>query len=910
MNPEVDRDREAICLKCLARNPAERYASAASLADDLDRWSRAENIRARSASPWERLCRWARRKPATVALIAALYIVGLAGLLGVLTQWFRAERHAAAAQTAAWRVGQQLVDLQVANGVRSVESGDLLGALPWFAEAARLQPTNELHRLCLANALRAAPALERVWDLGAPVQDAAWSPDGRRMLAGSENGQVLVTKWAQTEDPAGGDEQPALLQFPVGVRCLAFAPDGATAAFGCADGRILLLHLADTGLRELSEPESAAVRAIAFSGAGRHLAAGGQDRHVRLWSLTEAASPLALPHDEMVTDVAFSPDSSLLLTTALDGTANLWRVTDGARVGQPIRSSEGLFAGDFSPDGTRLMTAGAAGNARLWTAAEQQSRGARMHHHSWITWAGFSPDGRFVATGSEDTTARLWDASDGHPLTPPLHHEGRVTCAGFDSRNRRLATGGGDQTVRLWSVPEGAPVGAPLRHGGSVARVAWQPGGALLLTASGDGFVRLWNPEPDPPSVPLTDGFTSWNAWFMGEDDRFIASGPGGRVRLFHATNGAPASPPIEHPALVDQAALSPDGTRLLTACRDTWTRVWDLASGREIAAAKLPNTVSGVAWRPDGRMCEAFADEPAVHLLDAATGQTLVQLTAGSASVHRVALSPDGQLHAAACRDGVVRWWNVAAVAEPRLLGEHRLHARLVTSLRFSPDGRRLLTTGKDRVARLTGVPTCAALGEPMVHTDAVADARFGAAGARLVTASDDGTARVWDAATGRPLGPPLRPHGGVRSAQFSPDGRFVLTRNADAVQVRDAATGTLALPRFAPEHPVAGAGFSPDSRRLWVVSEQPRLYSLDLTPGVWTVDEWQFAARFLSCREVDATGGLVAWSPRRQVTEAANADEAGLRWERLRRTAGQSSAASVVEQPGHAGNSQPSLP
>jgi hypothetical protein len=80
-------------------------------------------------------------------------------------------------------------------------------------------------------------------------------------------------------------------------------------------------------------------------------------------------------------------------------------------------------------------------------------------------------------------------------------------------------------------------------------------------------------------------------------------------------------------------------------------------------------------------------------------------------------------------------------------------------------------------------------------------------------------------------------------------------------------------------------------------VVSEEPRLHALDLTSGHWTDAEWQFAARFLSCREVDATGGVVAWSPRRQVTEAANADEAGLRWERLRRTAGQSSAASAVE-------------
>lgn len=132
--------------------------------------------------------------------------------------------------------------------------------------------------------------------------------------------------------------------------------------------------------------------------------------------------------------------------------------------------------------------------------------------------------------------------------------------------------------------------------------------------------------------------------------------------------------------------------------------------------------------------------------------------------------------------------------------------------------------------------------------------------------------------------MGPPLRPSGGLRRAQFSPDGRFVLTRNPDAIQVWDAGTGTLIVPRFATAKPVAGAGFSADSQRLWVVSEAPRLYTIALTAGESTVDEWQFAARFLSCREVEATGALVAWAPRRPGGGAAPDAEPETRWQRLR--------------------------
>jgi hypothetical protein len=81
-----------------------------------------------------------------------------------------------------------------------------------------------------------------------------------------------------------------------------------------------------------------------------------------------------------------------------------------------------------------------------------------------------------------------------------------------------------------------------------------------------------------------------------------------------------------------------------------------------------------------------------------------------------------------------------------------------------------------------------------------------------------------------------------------------------------------------------VAGAGFSADSARLWVASEEPRLYTLDLAAGNWSTDDWQFAARFLSCHEVDPTAALVAWSPRGQSSGLARTAAASTRWNELR--------------------------
>lgn len=98
VNDEVPRDLETVCLKAMAKEPADRYSAAAEFADDLRRFLQGQPVRARPVGPVGRLLRWGRRRPAMAGLSAALLLVAAVGFAGVFWQWRQAEAYLAEAE--------------------------------------------------------------------------------------------------------------------------------------------------------------------------------------------------------------------------------------------------------------------------------------------------------------------------------------------------------------------------------------------------------------------------------------------------------------------------------------------------------------------------------------------------------------------------------------------------------------------------------------------------------------------------------------------------------------------------------------------------------------------------------------------------------------------------------------------
>lgn len=206
-------------------------------------------------------------------------------------------------------------------------------------------------------------------------------------------------------------------------------------------------------------------------------------------------------------------------------------------------------------------------------------------------------------------------------------------------------------------------------------------------------------------------------------------------------------------------------------------THIWDSA-GRTLARMSgRDGSVVSAVFSSDLRRVATWTWDNAVRLWDCATGRELATFVGHTDGVTEVAFAPGGAPVFSTSYDGTIRVWSRQGEA-PRVL---KGHDSAVVSLAASPDGRRIASGGEDRTVRLWDVATGRNSATLTGHMGTVGAVGFSPDGTRLASGSSDRTLRLWDAATGQLLDVLTGHDAAVNALAFSPDGRRISTGSDD---------------------------------------------------------------------------------------------------------------------------------
>lgn len=313
------------------------------------------------------------------------------------------------------------------------------------------------------------PIPSATYKFAAPVNAMVFSPDNQKLVCG---GYHELTVW----DVAQGKLEKRIRTRMERAYAMLFLPDGNLVVAGgrpglAGDIRVYNIH----GGVSHTDPEVT-------------LHDGVNDPRVFLKELMES--------DDSLLCLALSPDGKKLAAGGCDKLIHVWDVTDGvmtAKADQTIENhADWVFGLTFTPDNKQLLSASRDKTAKVWDLQAKTSTLTFPEHGNNVYDVAVKPDGKMCVSVGEDNQVRIWNSSDAKQVRTISGHGKPVFKAITHPKESLVITCGADHNVRIWNPDNGSSVRVLGGHADWVYSLALSGNGDLIAGGAWNGDVRIW----------------------------------------------------------------------------------------------------------------------------------------------------------------------------------------------------------------------------------------------------------------------------------------------------------------------------------------------------------------------------------------------------------------------------------
>lgn len=731
LEPNLPKDLETICLKCLEREPSKRYQSSSEVAAELQRFAAGEPIQARAISSMERVWRWCKRRPAVAGLLASLFLSLIIGLLGVSAFWLRAEHVAEQNRQALYRSQMNLAAEFVARGdVSGIEQ-----------TLARFEPDDGRPDLrgfewYYHSALRSQFASH--WNQGSPVEDLAISNDGRMVASLGSDRRINVFD-------SKTNAVVRTLEIESGrFRAVAFSPATKQLASGSTDGVVRVWLPNKSGQPEIEFKHGPPVADVEFSDDGILLLSASKKGAARIWNLETEELIAEVPTGEGENrDVSLSPNANLVAVAKEDGRVRVTEVSS-LLVQHQFRPNPGIEVIAWSPDNTAIATGSYSGAIRVWSLEDGELKFESATGMAQIGDMEFVDDRVLSAVGVSGQLL-LIDIETGKEMRDRATHVLSQGVLDVSPDGLTLGVGSGDGSIKLLDV-QALVKPTVFWHNADVRHVSFVKNGNRLLTADSRGTITSWSIEDGTSKLIVNDEDSRYRVYATQHAGSLIAAaGNGPLVTIIDAENGNVAGHlESSAPGVITTLQFSPDDRHLVIGRRDGALTLFSTSDWAtpEFDSSDVEDGINAAAFSPDSRVLAVARSNESVQLVDAKTGVR----KSWTISVESVPLAltycEGGNVIAIGTSTGELQLWDVAT-RSPR--ASIKAHTSRINALGVFPNGTTLSSGGRDRRLQLWDTKSGERLTTLRGHRRQIFSIDVSPDGKTVASGGLAGAARIW---------------------------------------------------------------------------------------------------------------------------------------------------------------------